>query len=382
MKIALIGSKGIPAQGGGIERHVEEQAVNLAKLGHEVLVYSRKKYTKYNKKEYKGVKLVYLPSLSTKNLDAITHTLLSSIDVLRRNVDIVHYHGVGPATLSFIPRLLKRKAKTVVTFHCQDKYHQKWSKFAQAYLGFGEYAACKFPHKTIVISKTLRKLCKDKYNTEAEYIPNGVAINNSNGDSRIKKFGLEKDKYIVTCARLVRHKGTHYLIKAFNKLNPKGYKLAIVGDSAHTDDYVKYIKKLAFKNKNIVFTGFQEGETLSQLFENAYMYVHPSEAEGLSITVLEAMAYKKSVLVSNIPENIEAFAGRGFMFVNKDVKDLTYKMLLLLDNSDLVKRTGEAASEYVLDYYDWNKIINSTINVYKESQRLNNSSLEESIQKA
>ena len=174
MKIAILGSKGIPAQSGGIERHVEDLSVRLASLGHEVFVYSRKHYTKYNQKEYKGVNLIYLPSIRSKNLDAITHTLFATIHSLFRRYDVIHYHGVGPSTLAFIPRLFKRKVKIISTFHCQDKYHQKWGRIARAYLEFGEYASCKFPHKTIVISKTLKEYCKKKFDREAEYIPNGI----------------------------------------------------------------------------------------------------------------------------------------------------------------------------------------------------------------
>jgi glycosyltransferase involved in cell wall biosynthesis len=102
MKIALIGQKGIPARSGGIERHVEELSVRLAKAGHEVYVYSRKHYTQYQDKQYKGVNLIYLPSLRTKHLDAITHTLFASFDALRRDFDIIHYQGVVPSTLSLV----------------------------------------------------------------------------------------------------------------------------------------------------------------------------------------------------------------------------------------------------------------------------------------
>lgn len=390
MKIAFIGSKGIPAKFGGIERHVEELSTKLAGLGHEVFVYCRKYYTNYDKQTYRGVNLIYLPSIRTKNLDAISHTFLATLDALRRDYDVIHYHGVGPSTLSFIPRLLKRKAKIVATFHCQDKFHQKWGKIARTYLSFGEYAACKFPHQTITVSKTIKQYCKNAFNKEVEYIPNGVAISNVQGDEEIKKFGLEKGKYIMTCARLVRHKGIHYLIKAFNLLKSQNYKsakvrdlkLVIVGDSAYTDDYVQYLKKLASSNKDIIFTGLQFGKTLAQLFQNAYIYVHPSEAEGLPITVLEAMAYKKTVLVSNIPENIEAFAGHGYMFVNKDINDLKYKIELLLQNPELVKKTGEKAHNYVLLNYNWNKIVGATLNLYNKLCISKEAKLVASMQKA
>lgn len=370
MKIAFIGQKGIPAREGGVERYVEELAYRLASLGHEVYVYCRKHYTKFSKKTYKGINLIYLPSLRTKNLDTITHTFLATLDALRRDFDIIHYQSVGPSTLSFIPRIFKPKAKVVCTFHCRDQFHQKWGAFARAYLRFGEYTACKFPHKTICVSKSIQKFCQKKFKAEPEYIPNGVKIQDPEGEDKIRQFGLEKDKYILTCARLVRHKGIHYLIEAFKKLktaNPKfkDYKLAIVGGSVGTDDYVRYLKDLAQDQKDIIFCGFQYGQTLAQLFKNAYIYVHPSEAEGLPITVLEAMAYGKTVLVSNIPENIEAFAGNGYMFINKDVKDLAYKISLLIKNPELVKKTGQKARNYVFGNYNWANIAQATVELYQ-----------------
>lgn len=387
MKIALIGQKGIPARSGGIERHVEELSIRLAKAGHEVYVYSRKHYTQYQDKQYKGVNLIYLPSLKTKHLDAITHTLFASLDALRRDFDIIHYQGVGPSTLSFIPRLMKRKAKVISTFHCRDQYHQKWGKFARMYLQFGEYASCKFPHQTIGVSKLIRELGLKKYDANIDYIPNGVAIQKHEGFDSIRKFNLRPNQYIMTCARLVRHKGIHYLIKAFidfkneaEDINLRSLKLAIVGDSAYTDDYVAYLKKLAKGREDIVFTGFQSGKTLSQLFSNAYVYAHPSESEGLPITVLEAMQYGNTVLVSNIPENIEAFAGNGYMFENKNVDDLKYKLKLLIDNPKLVTETGVKAAQYVSKNYNWEDITRNTINLYTRVLNTRMVEMEEGIQ--
>ena len=373
MKIAFIGQKGIPAKGGGVERHVEELSTRLARFGNEVYVYSRKHYTGYNQPKYRGVNLVYLPSIKTKNLEAISHSVLATADALRRGFDVVHYHGVGPATLALIPRLLKRKTKVITTFHCRDQFHQKWSLPARLFLRFGEMAAAKFPHQTITVSNTIKKVCVDQYNSPAERVPNGVMIKEYPGSEMINMFGLKSGQYIMTCARLVKHKGIHYLIDAFNKLkasNPetlKKLKLVIVGDSVYTDKYVKELKELAEKNDDIVFTGFQSGKTLSQLFQNAYLYVHPSEAEGLPITVLEAMKFGKTVLVSDIPENVEAFAGYGYMFASGNVEDLQYKLELLLTNSGLVQEVGQKAKKHVSANYNWDDIVKQTVELYKEA---------------
>jgi len=317
MKIAMIGQKGIPfIHDGGVERHVEELATRLVQRGHEVFVYVRPRFITNGQKVYKGVKLIPLPSIPTKNLDTITHTFLASIHVLFQKVDVIHYHSVGPSTLAWIPRLFKPKTKIVVTFHSIDRFHKKWGWFARKYLGWGEWTACHFPHKTISVSMTIQKYCKEKFNKETVYIPNGVNIEKIKDKDKIKQFDLEKDGYILTVARLIRHKGIHYLIEAYKKLentfgsNPENWpgkkirKLVIVGAPSYTDDYFEYLTKLAAESSNIIFTGFQTGETLKQLFANAYLYVHPSEAEGLSLTILEAMSHGTCVLISDIPENL------------------------------------------------------------------------------
>jgi glycosyltransferase involved in cell wall biosynthesis len=368
MRIAFIGQKGIPTKFGGIERHVEELAVRLAKSGNAVFVYCRPWYTPVTMTNYQGIHLINLPSVQTKHLDAITHTFLASLHALFADYDVIHYHGVGPALLAFIPRLFKPNVKIVVTFHCIDRKHKKWGLFARLALKLGEWAACHFAHQTIVVSKTLQYYCSQIYNTDTIYIPHGVTRRRVNyGDDLIKKsFDLVKDSYIVVVSRLVGHKGIHYLISAYNQLKTKK-KLVIVGGSAFTDKYVNYLKDLAYGNHNIIFTGYQEGKVLDQLFANAYLVVHPSEFEGLPLTVLEAMSYGKAVLSSDIAENLELVRGHGFTFRNKSIKDLALKLERLLANAESVQKTGQESREYVAKNYNWEEVARKTLAVYRDS---------------
>ena len=177
MRIAYIGQKGIPMTQGGVEAHVENLAVEMAKLGHEVFVYTRDYYTDKNLKEYKGVKLISIPSIRTKNLDTITHVLFSTIHALFQKYDVIHYHSVGASLMSFIPRIFSR-AKVVGTFHCLDRFHQKWGFFARLMLRIGEWTVCYFPHKTIAVSQYIQKYCLDDYGKKVDYIPNGFSIEN------------------------------------------------------------------------------------------------------------------------------------------------------------------------------------------------------------
>ncbi len=353
---------------GGVEAHVEKLATGLAARGHKIFVYTRPWYTPVKKKNFEGVKLISLPSIHSKNLDAISHTLFASLDVLRRDYDIVHYHGVGPALLAWIPRLFKPSTKVIVTFHSVDRYHQKWGVLARAALYFGEWAAVKFAHDTITVSKVLQLYAAEKHGADTIYIPNGVDMPKKRSPKLIKKmFGLKKDDYILFLSRLVRHKGTHYLIDAYNKIKPR-QKLVIAGGAAFTDDYVKFLKEKAADNPNIIFVGQVQGgsEIWNELYSNAFLFVHPSEREGLPIVILEAMSFGLGVLTSDIPESMEAIAGgHGFSFENKNIADLTKKLRHLLNSPALVRRVGAGAQQYVRQYYNWENIVISVESVYR-----------------
>jgi glycosyltransferase involved in cell wall biosynthesis len=364
MKIAYIGQKGMPMTQGGVEAHVENLALEMAQKGHDVFVYTRANYTNPKLKEYQGVQLISLPSIKTKHLDAISHTFFASLHALFQGYDIIHYHAVGPSLFSFIPRLFSR-AKIIGTFHCIDRFHQKWNKFAQMILKLGEWAICKFPHTTISVSPHIQKYCLEKYNQETLFIPNGFKIKQNSNDDILKTYNLTPQKYFLAVSRIIKHKGLHYLIEAFQKLNNPEYKLVIVGDTFHDQKYKEYLKEISQNQENIVFTGIQSGESLNQLFTKAFTFVLPSEDEGLSITLLEAVAHQLPVIASNIEANAHLTEkGLVYSFKNKNVDDLKDKMQYVLDNLEDNQRMLSKAYDYVKDNFSWNHIANQIDQVY------------------
>lgn len=372
MKIAMIGQKGIPAVYGGVERHVEELSLELGKMGHAILVYARKWFTAgVEKPMYKGVTVKVLPTLHTKHFDAIINTLFATLHaIFVARVDIIHYHGVGPALLAWIPRVLSPRTKVVITFHCIDRYHQKWGPVAKWFLRLGERAACKFPHHTIAVSKTIQKYCLNEYRTLATYIPNGVVLPSATGRETIAQFGLEKNRYILMVSRLVPHKGAHYLLAAWQyacKENPhlaNDYKLVIVGGSTFTDDYVETLHTMAERDKSVVFTDWQKGQALSELYENAALFVHPSENEGLPITVLQAMAHARAVLVSDIPEHQELITDQKYLCKTANVGSLADKIVALLLDTSALAVTGAKNRAFVATHFNWVAIANTTSRLY------------------
>ena len=371
MKIAFIGQKGMPARYGGVERHVEELAARLAKNGHEVFAYVRNNYTDKNLAECRGVKLIHLPSIPTKNLDAISHTLLATIHAIFHSYDVVHYHSIGPISLTPLFKLFKRKTILVATYHSQDYQHKKWGVFARFYLRFGEYVACFFPDKTIAISKNLGDYVWKKFRKRVAIIYNGMQVSPVEKCDKLDQWNIQRGGYILSVSRFVPHKGIHFLIEAYKSLEDKhltrGKKLVIVGDGFYTDDYVNELKDAARGRENIIFTGAQTGEALEQLFSHAYLFVQPSESEGLSLALLEAMGYGRAIVVSNIKENLEAIEpGTGVAFKSGDWHDLENKLVYMINNPALAKELGENAMIRAKQKYSWDKIAAEIENLYAD----------------
>lgn len=371
----MIGQKGIPALYGGVEKHVHDLSVRLAK-NNDVTVYSRKWYTKNLNKKFEGVYIIHTPTIRTKHLDAIVHTFTSTIHALFQKYDIIHYHGVGPSLLSWIPRIFAPKTKVVTTFHSIDRYHQKWNSIAKLFLRIGEKTACTFAHKTISVSDSIKLYCINEFNRKTTYIPNGVnEIEHIVGSKEIKQFSLEKNKYFIMVSRLVPHKGAHFLIEAFHKLKAQypndekiqKIKLAIVGGSAYTDNYIKKLHIQASNVNDIVFTDFQSGKVLEELYANSLALVHPSLNEGLPITVLQGMSYAIPTLVSTITEHLELIKNPKMLFKENNVEALKkclYEFLNLSEEER--KKMGQENKKVIHEHYSWDVIVPKIEMLYKK----------------
>ncbi|HBU27679.1 TPA: hypothetical protein DEB00_01005 [Candidatus Uhrbacteria bacterium] len=369
MRIAFLGQKSLVLgkKGGGIETHVANLATRLVLRGQDVTVYARRRYSTEHPAYFEGVHVRYLPTLYTKNLEAIIHTLLATIDVCFRNVDVIHYQGVGPALLCWIPRLLRPRVTVVATFHAQDRFHQKWGWIGQLALRAGEWMACHAPHVTITVSHGLQIVCRDLYKTEAVFIPSGADRQTIRKQDMLVAFDVKKDEYILTVGRLFKVKGIHHLIQAFRRVKTTK-RLVIVGAPALYDTYLDQLHVLAKGDPRILFLGFQTGSTLAQLYAHAYLYCQPSESEGLPLTVLEAMAFGTAVLVSDIPGNLEAIHRAGFTFENKDVEDLVQQLQHLVDHPEEIKRAQRNVKRVVADHFAWDRIVERTLEVYRSAR--------------
>jgi len=361
MKIAFIGQKGIPATNGGVERYVENLAIDLVLFNQEVLVYNRVDYLPTKLHEFKGIKIINKFYIKNKNLANITQTFLASLDVVRRQVDIVHFQGIGPSLLCWLPKLLKPRLKIIVTLHSFDYYNNKWSWFAKKMLQFGEFLMCRYADEIIVLTVSMQNYVKLKHHRETILIPNGAHLYTLADQDKLFSWGLIPGEYILSVSRLIKLKGLQYLIPAFKNLQTTK-KLVIVGDG----EYLSALEKLAAGDERIIFTGNQGGRVLDQLYANAYLFVQSSEMEGLSTSLLEAMAHRTACLTSDIIANRETLAGTGFTFVSKNITDLQTQLQKLISSPLDVESKAGLAYERIQREYTWSEIAKKILEVYKK----------------
>jgi glycosyltransferase involved in cell wall biosynthesis len=365
----MIGHKRIPSREGGVEIVVEELSKRLAWRGYIVDAYNRSDYPKSRKKARikpprtcHGVRLFNVPTLRNNKLNAILYAFQASVRALFGGYGAIHYHAEGPCITLGIPRFFG--IRTVATIHGLDWQRAKWGGFASRMLKHGEKIAALKADEVIVLSQNVKEYFKATYGRDVHFIPNGITKPELRTAEIIKeKYGLEKDGYILFLARLVPEKGLHYLLEAYNRLAPDK-KLVIAGSNNHTAEYITDIERIAATNSNIILTGFVAGRELEELLSNAYIFVLPSDIEGMAITLLEAMSYGNCCLVSDIPENTEVVGDKALSFRKGDSADLQEKLTTLLAQPELVEEYRRGVSEYICEKYNWDEVVEQTMRLY------------------
>ncbi|MCM1134065.1 MAG: glycosyltransferase family 4 protein [Clostridium sp.] len=370
----MIGHKRIPSREGGVEVVVDELATRLAAQGYQVEAYNRsgyhvsgKDFDGGRKKYYKGVRIIITPTFENGKLNAIVYSVLATLRALFGRYDVIHYHAEGPCVTLLAPKLLG--VKVVATIHGLDWQRAKWGNFASRVLKLGEKMAAKYADEVIVLSKNLQEYFLTVYGRETHYIPNGVSRSDICRAQEIReKYGLEKDGYLLFLARLVPEKGLHYLIEAYRTIHTDK-KLVIAGGSSHSFDYMKQIQEMTASDERIIMTNFVQGRVLEELYSNAYLFVLPSDVEGMALTLLEAMSYGNCCLVSDIPENLEVVEDKAAAFKKGSVEDLRKKLVYLLEHPEAAADYKEKSADFICSKYNWGDMVERTKVLYENINR-------------
>ena len=371
VKIAMLGHKSIPSRQGGIEIVVEELAVRMAALGHQVTIYNRsghhvsgKEFDQKKLREYKGIRMKYVPTIDKKGFAALSASFFAAVAAAFGKYDVVHFHAEGPCAMLWLPKLFGKRCSATV--HGLDHQRAKWGKFASAYIMLGEKCAVRFADEIIVLSEGVQKYFLDTYGRKTRFIPNGVNRPVLHEAEIIKnKFGLEKDTYILFLGRLVPEKGLRYLIQAFKQVKTDK-KLVIAGGSSDTDEFAGELWEMAKDDDRIIFTGFVQGQELDELYSNAYVYTLPSDLEGMPLSLLEAMSYGNCCLVSDIDECASVVEDKALIFKKSDVNDLKEKLQLACDQPKIVEHMKAEAADFICGKYNWDDVVKETLSLYRK----------------
>ena len=369
LKIAMIGHKRIPSREGGVEIVVDELSTRLVKLGCRVDAYNRygkhtagKQFDQRRGRYYNGIRLITIPTPKSSSLNAIVYSFFAALRALFGHYDVIHFHAEGPCIMLLIPKLFG--IRIVATIHGLDWQRSKWGNFASRMLKLGEKIAAKYADEVIVLSQNMQEYFLETYGRQTHFIPNGITRPQLREPELIReRYGLEKDGYILFLARIVPEKGLHYLIEAFYQLKTDK-KLVIAGGSSHSHAYMEQIRQMAARDERIVMTDFVHGQCLEELYSNAYLFVLPSDVEGMALTLLEAMSFGNCCLVSDIKENTEVVEEHAVSFRKGDVRDLKDKLSALLEDPERVKAIRRESQDFICSKYNWDDVTAQTLMLY------------------
>ena len=372
LKIAMIGHKRIPSREGGVEIVVDELSTRYVRLGHRVDAYNRcgthvsgKKFDEARGKSYRGVRLIQIPTFRNSTLNAPVYSMLATFRALFGGYDVVHYHAEGPCMMLWLPKLFGKHV--VATIHGLDWHRSKWGGLAVRALKFGEKMAAKYADDVIVLSQNVQDYFQETYGRETVFIPNGVNRPVLREADMIRsQYGLEKDGYILFLARIVPEKGLHYLIEAYRQLETDK-RLVIAGGVSHSREYMDQIHEMAAKDSRILMTDFVQGQVLEELCSNAYLFVLPSDVEGMAVSLLEAMSYGNCCLVSDIKENTEVVEEHAVTFRKGDVSDLREKLKELLSDAEQVAKMKSESADFICGKYNWDSVVEETLQLYRRN---------------
>lgn len=362
MRIAMIGLKALPPRYGGFETAADEIGRRLVKLGHEVIVYNRSGLSTHRSKNYGGIRLVNLPTIQTKNLSAIVHSLLCSVHVLFLRPDVVHYFITGTTLFSPIPRMCG--ATIVCSVDGTDWQRKKWGRLARWYLRLSERFACRFCHGLVSDSLEVQAYYKDQYDAASSFIPYGMRETNESGTEVLERLNLKPRDYVLFVGRLVPENNVHVLIAAFEAV-ATDKKLVIVGDDPWGHEYVRSLK--ATRDPRIIFAGGLYGKGYVQLQKNAYAFVLPDEVGGTHPSLVEAMGFGNCVLVNDTPSNLEVIGDDGFSYAGAGGRRaLQGKLQFLLDNPEIVEEYRQKAAQRAQACYRWDDVVRKHLELYKQ----------------
>lgn len=355
LRIAIIGTRGIPANYSGFETLAEELAIGLSRRGHQVTVYGRSHYVSPRHKSYKSVRQVVLPTIKHKYLDTVFHTFLACIHCLfNNNSNLVLVCNLANSPFCLLLKLFGKKV--LLNVDGFDWERKKWNIYGRYYYKFCARVSPLTADRLITDADCIQRYYQSRLRASTSLIAYGAKTLEyvENGTDILERLGLIPGKYLLYVARLEPENNAQAVVKAFERVKTD-MKLAMVGGALYSDDYIKNLHNT--KDKRILFTGGIYGIGYLQLQRHAYLYIQASEVGGTHPALIEGMGAGNCIVYNDVPEHREVADGCGLPFEAADPPTLTAQLQLLVDNPLLVAFFGEKAKQRAKDKYNWEHVI-------------------------
>src|SRR5918911_4450532 len=351
MRIAILGTRGVPASYGGFETFAEHLSTRLVARGHDVTVYCRAHYVSPRQIEYHGVRLKVLPTIRHKYFDTVVHTFLSTLATIPARYDAALI--CNAANAPFAPFLRLTGTPVAVNVDGLEHKRKKWNWLGRNYYKLAERLATFLPNEVVTDAAVIRDYYLTRYNTPSTMIAYGAEVERR-PEPAVRQWRVEPNRYVLYVSRLEPENNAHLVIEAFKKVRT-AHRLLIVGDAPYAEHYINSLKAQARGDKRIIFTGFVFGQDYRALQQNAYCYVHATEVGGTHPALLEAMGYGNCVLTLATPENIEVVGDAGVPYI--DEYDLAEKLKRVLRDGSLVQAYRNRAQQRIKKHYDWETVV-------------------------
>ncbi len=377
MRIAILGTRGIPASYGGFETFAEHLSTRLVGRGHEVTVYCRAHYVSPRQLEYHGVSLTVLPTIRHKYLDTVIHAFISALHAVPRRFDAALI--CNAANAPFAPILRLTGTPVAINVDGLEHKRKKWNWLGRHYYLLAERLATVLPSATVTDAQVIHDYYLARYKATSTMIAYGSEVERRPDRETVRQWRVEPNRYVLYVSRLEPENNAHLVIEAFKKVRT-AYRLLIVGDAPYAHDYINDLRARARGDKRIIFTGFVFGQDYRALQQNAYCYVHATEVGGTHPALLEAMGYGNCVLTLATPENIEVVSDAGIPFAEES--DLVEKLQRVLRDGSLVQAYRHRAQIRVQKYYDWDHVVDQYEHLFARMAGLSSLPLRRSVNDA
>jgi len=359
MRIALLGTRGIPANYGGFETFAEELSVRLVERGHRVTVYCR---SPHDGGFYRGVDLRYLPTVRHKYFDTLAHTGLSTFDLLLRRFDVVLYCNAANAIFTWMPRMLGMP--TALNVDGLERHRRKWNQFAKKWYLLSEWLSTWCCSEVVSDAGQIREYYFERYGKKSTFIPYGAEIGKVKGTATLERLGLEPGGYFLYVSRLEPENNALLVRQAFEQVE-SSLRLAIVGDAPYAADYIQQVRHT--RDPRIIIPGAIYGEGYRELQSHCFAYIQATEVGGTHPALIEAMGRGAMVLYLTTPETEEA-AGEAAVPFTEDtlVEKLRWAAGLAADER---ARWGCLAQRRIQEHYSWDAVTEAYERLFQKMRR-------------